>query len=87
MDNDEALAPDSARDVEPISTASGPESEPAVEPIDADSPSESSADLAPVVRPVSETIGTGSFFGIGCTIFALLFVCVGVAIFMWRQVN
>lgn len=40
-----------------------------------------------VERPVSTTIGTGSFFGIGCSIVALLFVCVGVAIFMWRQVN
>lgn len=38
-------------------------------------------------RPVSETVGTGSIFGIGCSIVAILFVCVGIAIFMWRQTN
>lgn len=44
-------------------------------------------DQSTVVRPVSETVGTGSVFGIGCSIVALLFVCVGIAIFMWRQTN
>jgi hypothetical protein len=88
MERDESSAPDE----ETVSTDARPEpeSESAVEPVDLDSPSASgtsSDEEAPVVRPVSETIGTGSFFGIGCTIFALLFVCIGVAIFMWRQAN
>jgi hypothetical protein len=54
-----------------------------------ESPAEPDAP-APPSEPVAaedSTVGTGSIFGIGCTVLALLFVCVGVAIFMWRQVN
>ncbi len=52
-------------------------------------PVESDAPVTSAEPAVAEesTVGTGSVFGIGCTILALLFVCVGVAIFMWRQVN
>jgi hypothetical protein len=41
----------------------------------------------PAASPEESTVGTGSVIGLGCTIFVLIFVCIGVAIFMWRQVN
>jgi hypothetical protein len=52
-------------------------------------PAEPDAAAPPVQLPAAEesTVGTGSVFAIGCSILALLFVCVGVGIFMWRQVN
>jgi len=65
------------------------DAEPVVEIVGSDELSEAEiGDVGPSVeQPVSTTIGTGSFFGIGCSVIALLFVCVGVAIFMWRQAN
>jgi hypothetical protein len=85
MDRDEPTIPKAAPDAEEVSKET--EVDTLVEIVDEGAASES-PDAAPSAeRPVSTTIGTGSFFGIGCTIFALLFVCVGVAIFMWRQVN
>jgi hypothetical protein len=52
-------------------------------------PAESDAPAAPPPTTAADesTVGTGSVFAIGCSILALLFVCVGVGIFMWRQVN
>jgi hypothetical protein len=43
--------------------------------------------LPTTASPEESTVGTGSVIGLGCTIFVLIFVCIGVAIFMWRQVN
>jgi hypothetical protein len=37
--------------------------------------------------PAESTVGTGSVIGLGCTIVILLITCIGVAIFMWRQVH
>jgi hypothetical protein len=57
---------------------------------DVEVPDETPAPKTPEAAPVSpaeSTVGTGSVIGIGCTIFVLIFVCIGVAIFMWRQVN
>ncbi len=85
MDRNEPTIPEAAPDAEEVSEET--EVDAVVEIVDEEAAPES-PDAAPSPeRPVSTTIGTGSFFGIGCTIFALLFVCVGVAIFMWRQVN
>jgi hypothetical protein len=33
------------------------------------------------------TVGTGSIIGIGCSVFALLFILIAVCIFMYRQVT
>jgi hypothetical protein len=43
--------------------------------------------ITPTAPPEDPTVGTGSVIGIGCTVFVVIFVCIGVAIFMWRQVN
>jgi hypothetical protein len=53
------------------------------QPTEPDTPA---ATIQPAAAEES-TVGTGSVFAIGCSILALLFVCVGVGIFMWRQVN
>lgn len=89
MDNDQSsVKPNEATEETPDETG------PALDPIDQDVSDalDGESDVIEVVptepdRPVSETVGTGSIFGIGCSIVAILFVCVGIAIFMWRQVN
>lgn len=86
MDNDESTIRSTRPDADHVSEVRD-DVDTVVEIVDQDAMPEAAEDTNPGDRPVSTTIGTGSFFGIGCTIFALLFVCVGVAIFMWRQVN
>jgi hypothetical protein len=65
---------------------SQPDEEPTVE---APPPDEAGVPVAPPPPAAVDesTVGTGSVFAIGCSILALLFVCVGVGIFMWRQVH
>jgi hypothetical protein len=66
------------------------------EPLGAESGSGSAPGESPATPPAAEptgepladsTVGTGSVIGIGCTIVVLLITCLGVAIFVWRQVN
>jgi hypothetical protein len=65
-------------------------SQPDAEP-NAESPPTPEADAptapAPSAGADESTVGTGSVFAIGCSILALLFICIGVGIFMWRQVH
>jgi hypothetical protein len=48
---------------------------------------DSGDDTAVTPADPEPTVGTGSVLGIGCTIFAVLFILIAVCIFMVRQIS